>query len=77
MHGPALFITLGMFEHMKNYEKLLEKISGWLNEEGKLFVDIFSHKWKPYHYGGIASTFSAKIYAVPAMIILQKLWLTF
>jgi cyclopropane fatty-acyl-phospholipid synthase-like methyltransferase len=39
-----------MFEHMKNYGKLLEKISGWLRPEGKLFVHIFTHKWKPYHF---------------------------
>jgi len=43
-------ISIEMFEHMKNYEKLLEKISGWLRTEGKLFVHIFTHKWKPYHF---------------------------
>jgi hypothetical protein len=39
-----------MFEHMKNYSKLLEKVSGWLKPGGKLFVHIFTHKWKPYHF---------------------------
>jgi len=43
-------ITIEMFEHMKNYEKLLEKISKWLKPEGKLFVHIFTHKWKSYHF---------------------------
>ena len=39
-----------MFEHMKNYGALLQKISTWLRAEGKLFVHIFTHKWKPYHF---------------------------
>ncbi|XP_023321578.1 (S)-coclaurine N-methyltransferase isoform X2 [Eurytemora carolleeae] len=43
-------ISIEMFEHMKNYEKLLEKISAWLKCDGKLFVHIFTHKWKPYHF---------------------------
>ena len=41
---------LEMFEHMKNYEKLLEKISGWMKPTGKLFIHIFTHKWKSYHF---------------------------
>jgi len=43
-------ISIEMFEHMKNYEELLEKISTWIKPEGKLFVHIFTHKWKPYHF---------------------------
>ena len=43
-------ISIEMFEHMKNYEALLKKISSWLTTEGKLFVHIFTHKWKPYHF---------------------------
>ena len=43
-------ISIEMFEHMKNYEKLLEKISTWLKPGGKLFVHIFTHRWKPYHF---------------------------
>merc|ERR1719495_80788 len=35
---------------MKDYEKLLEKVSTWIKPEGKLFVHIFTHKWKPYHF---------------------------
>ena len=39
-----------MFEHMKNYEELLSRISRWLKPEGKLFVHIFSHKEYAYHF---------------------------
>ena len=43
-------ISVEMFEHMKNYEALLRKISGWLNPAGKLFLHIFTHRWKSYHF---------------------------
>lgn len=41
-------VSVEMFEHMRNYEKLLEKISGFLNKDGKLFVHIFTHKTYSY-----------------------------
>jgi len=36
-------VSVEMFEHMRNYELLLEKISKWLAPDGRLFVHIFSH----------------------------------
>ena len=43
-------VSVEMFEHMRNYEKLLGKISDWLLPGGKLFVHIFSHGTTPYAY---------------------------
>lgn len=43
-------LSIEMFEHMKNYEKLLKKISSWLKPEGLLFIHIFLHKSIPYHF---------------------------
>jgi cyclopropane-fatty-acyl-phospholipid synthase len=37
-------MSIEMFEHFKNYELLLSKISDVLSPEGKLFVHIFTHK---------------------------------
>lgn len=51
---PASFdrvVSIEMFEHMKNYEKLMEKVNRWLKPLGKLFVHIFAHKEFPYEYG--------------------------
>ena len=40
-----------MFEHMKNYQVLFEKISGWLKPEtGRLFIHVFAHKDMPYDF---------------------------
>jgi cyclopropane fatty-acyl-phospholipid synthase-like methyltransferase len=41
-------LSIEMFEHMKNYEFLLKKVSTWLKPSGKLFVHIFCHKSDPY-----------------------------
>ncbi len=43
-------VSVEMFEHLKNYELLFERISGWLLSTGKLFVHVFSHKKFAYHY---------------------------
>ena len=43
-------ISIEMFEHMKNYELLLEKLSTWLKPDGKLLVHIFTHKTFAYHF---------------------------
>jgi cyclopropane-fatty-acyl-phospholipid synthase len=37
-------ISVEMFEHMRNWERLLERISGWLKRDGKLFIHIFTHR---------------------------------
>jgi cyclopropane-fatty-acyl-phospholipid synthase len=37
-------LSIEMFEHMRNWEKLLHRISTWLRPQGKLFVHIFTHK---------------------------------
>ena len=39
-----------MFEHMKNYEKLMAKVSDWLSPGGKIFIHIFTHKKFAYHF---------------------------
>lgn len=44
-------VSIEMFEHMKNYETLLRRISSWLKPGGMLFVHIFVHqKGLPFHY---------------------------
>jgi cyclopropane-fatty-acyl-phospholipid synthase len=43
-------VSVEMFEHMRNYEKLMKKISSFLNPGGKLFVHIFTHKKCAYKF---------------------------
>ena len=43
-------VSIEMFEHMRNWESLLGRVSTWLKEDGRLFVHIFSHKESAYLY---------------------------
>jgi len=43
-------VSVEMFEHMKNYERLMANISRWLKPDGKLFVHIFTHREYAYHF---------------------------
>jgi len=43
-------VSVEMFEHMRNYEKLFEKIARFMTPEAKLFSHIFSHKKYAYLY---------------------------
>lgn len=43
-------VSVEMFEHVRNYEKLFERIASWLRAEGKLFVHIFCHRELPYAF---------------------------
>lgn len=37
-------VSVEMFEHMRNYAVLMERISRWLDADGRLFVHIFCHR---------------------------------
>jgi cyclopropane-fatty-acyl-phospholipid synthase len=41
-------VSVEMFEHMRNYQLLLEKVSSFLQADGKLFIHIFTHKEYAY-----------------------------
>mmetsp|Transcript_15692 Transcript_15692/g.27897 ORF Transcript_15692/g.27897 Transcript_15692/m.27897 type:complete len:377 (-) Transcript_15692:122-1252(-) len=43
-------MSVEMFEHMKNYEKLMALVSDWLKPDGKLMVHIFVHDRFTYHF---------------------------
>ena len=43
-------VSVEMFEHVRNYETLLRKISQWLRPDGKLFVHIFCHRLLAYPF---------------------------
>ncbi len=43
-------VSIEMFEHMRNYQELLRRISTWLRPGGRLFVHIFAHRSRPYEF---------------------------
>jgi len=49
-------VSIEMFEHMKNYQALMERIARWLKPGGLLFVHIFTHRRLAYHFVARDST---------------------
>jgi cyclopropane-fatty-acyl-phospholipid synthase len=43
-------LSIEMFEHMKNYQLLFQKVSLWMKLDAKLFIHIFAHQNYAYHY---------------------------
>ncbi len=43
-------VSIEMFEHMRNYSLLLERIAGWLNPDGRLFTHVFCHRRFTYPF---------------------------
>jgi cyclopropane-fatty-acyl-phospholipid synthase len=43
-------VSVEMFEHMRNYEILLERVSSWMKPVATLFVHIFTHKTFAYPF---------------------------
>jgi cyclopropane-fatty-acyl-phospholipid synthase len=43
-------VSIEMFEHMRNYPELFRRIDSWLDDGGKFFMHIFTHRTTPYEY---------------------------
>ena len=41
-------VSVEMFEHLRNPGRLLDRIAGWLVEDGRLFVHVFCHRQHTY-----------------------------
>lgn len=51
--APAQFdrvVSIEMFEHLKNYQRLFANIARWLKPGGLLFTHIFTHSTLSYHF---------------------------
>lgn len=43
-------VSVEMFEHIRNWEKMLSKVDRWLNPGGKAFIHVFAHKNYAYPF---------------------------
>ncbi|MFT7669810.1 MAG: cyclopropane-fatty-acyl-phospholipid synthase [Planctomycetota bacterium] len=43
-------VSVEMFEHMRNWEELLSKVSGWLRPEARIFLHVFAHQRYAYPF---------------------------
>lgn len=45
-------LSVEMFEHLRNYRRLLDRVRAWLAPGGRLFVHVFSHRRYAYPFTG-------------------------
>ena len=43
-------VSIEMLEHMRNWPRLLERISRWLTPQGRVFIHIFTHRRFAYAF---------------------------
>ena len=43
-------VSVEMFEHLRNYEQMLSRVSRWLRPDGKCFIHVFAHSRHAYIY---------------------------
>ncbi|XP_052084044.1 uncharacterized protein LOC127721332 [Mytilus californianus] len=43
-------MSIEMFEHMKNYEILMQRVSSWLKPSGYLFIQVLCHRQHAYAF---------------------------
>ncbi len=43
-------VSVEMFEHLRNYELILRRISQWLRPQGRLFIHVFCHRDSAYTF---------------------------
>jgi cyclopropane-fatty-acyl-phospholipid synthase len=48
-------VSVEMFEHVRNWQALLERVYGWLVPEGRLFLHYFAHRTFSYPFETAAS----------------------
>jgi cyclopropane-fatty-acyl-phospholipid synthase len=44
-------VSVEMFEHVRNWSRMLERVQSWLAKDGRLFVHVFCHARSPYPFG--------------------------
>ncbi|MFT5291163.1 MAG: cyclopropane-fatty-acyl-phospholipid synthase [Planctomycetota bacterium] len=43
-------VSVEMFEHMRNWEELLGRVSGWLRPDARVFLHVFAHQRYAYPF---------------------------
>jgi cyclopropane-fatty-acyl-phospholipid synthase len=41
-------VSIEMFEHLRNWERMLARVARWLEPDGRAFLHVFCHRTTPY-----------------------------
>ena len=66
-HFDTIF-SIEMFEHLRNQRALLNKIRRWLQPDGKLFIQVFSHNKYPQFFDNPRSSWMARHFFTGGMM---------
>ena len=43
-------VSVEMFEHLRNWPEMFQRIAGWLEDDGRFFMHVFVHRDAPYAF---------------------------
>jgi len=55
-------VAVEMFEHMKNYERLMARVAGFLRPGGRLFVHILCHRDHAHEFDAVSDDWMARTF---------------
>ncbi len=63
-------VSVEMFEHMRNPGRLLDRAADWLNDDGRIFLHVFTHEGDPYLFedGGDTQDWMSKYFFTGGMM---------
>jgi len=61
-------VSIEMFEHTRNTKLLLQNIEQWLEDDGKLFIQVFSHQKYPQFFDDFSNSWMSKNFFTGGMM---------
>ncbi|HVY64098.1 MAG TPA: cyclopropane-fatty-acyl-phospholipid synthase family protein [Gammaproteobacteria bacterium] len=46
----ARIVSVEMFEHLRNWEEMFQRVARWLERDGRFFMHVFCHRSTPYEF---------------------------
>lgn len=60
--------SIEMFEHLRNPKMVIGKINEWLDDEGKLFIQVFSHRSFPQFFDNAQTSWMSRHFFTNGMM---------